>query len=154
MNNQILDIFDQKILDAVSRDGRITLTRLSQHVGLSKTPCQARLKRLETAGYIIGYRAILDPQKLGREHVAFVEVKLSNTTAKALNAFNRATRNIREIEQCHMIAGGFDYLLKVRTTDITEYRRILGEVISNLPHLAQSSTYVAMETVKENSPLE
>ena len=148
-----LDNFDRKIIRALAKDGRMTLAALSEAVGLSKTPCQARIKRLEAEGYILGYRAIISPVKLGLEHVAFVEVKLSDTRAAALRDFNIAVMDVAEIEQCHMIAGGFDYLLKVRTQDITEYRRILGEKISALPHVAQSSTYVAMETVKETASL-
>ncbi len=100
---------------------------------------------------ITGYRAVIDPAKVGLGHIAFVEVKLSNTTDKALNAFNAAVRKLAEVEQCHMIAGGFDYLLKVRTGDITAYRHVLGEKISALPHVAQSSTYVAMEAVKDEA---
>ncbi len=148
-NNSKLDAIDMKILHALSRDARITITDLSQEVGLSKTPCNSRLKRLEKEGVILGYRALLDPVKMGLDHIAFVEVKLSDTRAKALNEFNEAARKLPEIEQCHMIAGGFDYLLKVRTQDINSYRKIMGEKLSNLPHLAQTSTYVSMEAVKE-----
>jgi len=144
-----LDVFDHKILQAVGENARITVTELSQKVGLSKTPCHARLKRLETEGYILGYRALIDPVKLGLNHIAFVEVKLSDTTASSLTAFNDAVCKIPTIEQCHMIAGGFDYLLKVRTTNIEDYRRFLGEVISSLPFVGQTSTYVSMEAVKE-----
>ncbi|MEL7229021.1 MAG: Lrp/AsnC ligand binding domain-containing protein [Pseudomonadota bacterium] len=146
----MIDPFDQKILDALSHNARISITDLSKQVGLSKTPCHARLKKLEENGIIVGYRALLDPVKLGREHVAFVEVKLSDTRASALDAFNEAVRILPEVEQCHMIAGGFDYLLKVRTDNITSYRRVLGEAISALPHVAQTSTYVAMEAVKDS----
>lgn len=148
-----LDAFDLKIVGALSQDGRMTLAALSDIVGLSKTPCQARIRRLEKEGYILGYRAIVSLVKLGLEHVAFAEVKLNDTRAKALNEFNRAVMKVPEIEQCHMIAGGFDYLLKVRTRSITEYREVLGEKLSALPHVAQTSTYVAMETVKESSNL-
>ena len=154
LTNDTLDALDKQILRAVSLDARITITDLSQKVGLSKTPCTARLKRLEDKGYILGYRALLDPVKLGLDHIAFVEVKLSDTRASALEKFNDAVRNHPEVEQCHMIAGGFDYLLKVRTKDINDYRRFLGEVISTLPSVAQSSTYVAMEAVKDNTILE
>lgn len=147
------DRIDKKILKVLERDGRITVTALAEEVGLSKTPCQTRMRRLEKAGYIEGYRAILNPAKLGLEHIAFVEVKLANTTATALNAFNASVKSVPEIEQCHMIAGGFDYLLKVRTKNIRDYRRVLGEVLSALPHVAQTSTFVAMETVKESTPL-
>jgi Lrp/AsnC family leucine-responsive transcriptional regulator len=116
-------------------------------VGLSKTPCQVRLKRLTEAGVIKGFRAIVDPAKLGMDHVAFAEVKLSDTREQALREFNAAVRRIPEVEECHMIASSFDYLLKVRTSDIRRYRAVLGEKISSLPHVASTSTYVAMETV-------
>lgn len=146
-----IDQFDMKILRELSVNGRITVTELAGKVGLSKTPCLARMRRLEERGTITGYRAVIDPIKVGLGHIAFVEVKLANTTDKALNAFNAAVRKLAEIEQCHMIAGGFDYLLKVRTRDIAAYRQVLGEKISALPHVAQSSTYVAMEAVKDEA---
>jgi len=146
-----IDQLDMKILRELSVNGRISVTDLAAKIGLSKTPCLARMRRLETQGYILGYRAVIDPAKVGLGHIAFVEVKLSDTTDKALNAFNTAVRKLAEVEQCHMIAGGFDYLLKVRTGDITAYRHVLGEKISALPHVAQSSTYVAMEAVKDEA---
>ena len=144
-----IDSFDQAILNHLSTNGRMSVTELSRKIGLSKTPCQARIKRLETNGFITGYRAIINPIKLGLDHVAFVEVKLSDTRAKALAAFNASVMDIKEIEQCHMIAGGFDYLLKVRTQNITDYRHVMGEKISTLPHVSMTSTFVAMEAVKE-----
>ncbi len=98
---------------------------------------------------ITGYRAVIDPAKLGLDHVAFAEVKLSDTRETALEEFNAGVRRIPEVEECHMIAGGFDYLLKVRTADIRRYRIVLGEKISSLPHVANTSTFVAMETVKD-----
>lgn len=143
------DAFDRKILDIVGDDGRISVTDLARRVGLSKTPCQVRLKRLIDDGYILGFKAVLDPVKLGLDHVAFTEVKLSDTREAALKEFNTAVRKIKEVEECHMIAGSFDYLLKVRTADIRKYRHVLGEKISALPHVASSSTFVAMQTVKE-----
>ena len=144
-----LDRFDRAILKILAADGRISAVELSRRIGLSKSPVQARMKRLEELGVIAGYRAILDPVKMGQAHVAFVEVRLSDTREAALQAFNRAVATVAEIEQCHMIASRFDYLLKVRTSDIAEYRRVLAERISALPHVAQTSTYVAMEAVKE-----
>jgi Lrp/AsnC family leucine-responsive transcriptional regulator len=142
-----LDVFDRKIVDALVHDGRMTVTDLAAKVGLSKTPCQMRLQRLVESGVIAGFRAIVDPRKLGMDHVAFTEVKLSDTREKALGEFNAAVRRIPEVEECHMIASSFDYLLKVRTPDIRRYRTVLGEKISTLPHVASTSTYVAMETV-------
>lgn len=146
-----LDGHDKAILSELSLEGRIPVTELAVRVGLSKTPCQVRLKRLIEEGYIRGFRADLDPERLGLDHVAFAEVKLSDTRETALSAFNVAVRKVPEIESCHMIAGAFDYLLKVRTADIREYRRVLGEVISALPHVESSSTHVAMETVKDRA---
>jgi len=144
-----LDRIDRNIIAALSADGRLSMAALGAKVGLSKTPVQARVRRLEEAGYIRGYQAIVDREKMGKGHVAFVQVKLSDTRSDALDAFNRAVRLVPEIEQCHMIAANFDYLLKVRTRDIGAYRCVLGERISALPHVAQTSTYVAMETVKD-----
>lgn len=144
-----LDRFDQAILRIIATEGRISAVELARRIGLSKSPTQARMKRLEAAGVITGYRAQLDWVRMGLAHVAFVEVKLSDTREAALQAFNRAVMAIPEIEECHMIASRFDYLLKVRTADIMEYRRVLGERISALPHVASTSTYVAMETVKQ-----
>ncbi len=144
-----LDRFDSTILTVLAEDGRISITDLAKRIGLSKSPTQARLRRLEETGVILGYRALLDPIQLGLDHVAFVEVRLSDTREKALRAFNAAVARVPEIEQAHMIASHFDYLLKVRTRDMTAYRRFLGETISSLPHVANTSTYVAMEAVKE-----
>lgn len=144
-----LDLFDLKILDVMAVEGRVSVTELARHIGLSKSPTQARLKRLEDSGVIRGYRALFDPIRLGRDHVAFVEVKLTDTREAALAAFNTAVLRVGEIEQCHMIAGPFDYLLKVRTSDMAAYRMVLAEKVSTLPHVANTSTYVAMQAVKE-----
>lgn len=144
-----LDEFDRRILAALVEDGRMSVTDLATTVGLSKTPCQVRLRRLQESGVIRGFRAIVDPAKLGMDHVAFTEVKLSDTREAALNEFNVAVRRIPEVEECHMLASNFDYLLKVRTADIRRYRAVLGEKISALPHVASTSTFVAMETVLE-----
>lgn len=152
-DNETLDRIDIKILNELSGDGRMSIAELSRRVNLSKTPCQARVKRLEEAGYILGYRAVINPNRLGRPHVAFVEVRLSDTRAAALDAFNKAVRKLQEVEQCHMIASSFDYLLKVRTKDIADYRAVLGEKISALPHVAHTSTHVSMEAVKDDGEI-
>lgn len=146
-----LDAFDHAILKAISAHGRITITELAAQINLSKSPTQARLKRLEAASVITGYTAQLDPVRLGLAHIAFVEVKLDDTRERALKAFNEAVQSVPEIEQCHMIAGAFDYLLKVRCTDMMAYRTVLGEKISSLPHVAQTSTHVSMQAVKEDA---
>ena len=147
--NRQLDSYDLNILQILCNDGRLPATAIAESVGLSKTPCQRRIQRLQAEGFIKGYKAILDHQKLGRDHIAFAEVTLSDTREHALQKFNEAVATILEIEECHMIAGSFDYLLKVRTADINAYRKVLGESISSLPHVANSSTYVAMQSIKE-----
>jgi len=144
-----LDDFDRKIIAVLRQDGRISVTDLAHRIGLSKTPCQVRLRRLIASGVIRGFTALVDPAKLGFDHVAFAEVKLSDTREAALAEFNAAVQRIPEVEECHMIASSFDYLLKVRTPDIRRYRMVLGEKISSLPYVASTSTYVAMETVKD-----
>lgn len=150
MEQPPLDRIDLKIVDELRVDGRISINELARRVGLSKTPCQARLKRLMADGVIRGFRAVIDPQKLGLAHIAFTQVKLSDTREKALDAFRRAVLQVEEVEECHMIASNFDYLLKIRTADILAYRRVLGERISSLPNVASTSTYVAMETIIEH----
>ncbi|MBU2942175.1 winged helix-turn-helix transcriptional regulator [Shimia thalassica] len=147
--NVDLDRLDHAILEVLSSDGRISITDLAKRIGLSKSPTQARLRRLEAEGVIAGYRVLVDPIRLGLDHVAFVEVKLNDTREAALRAFNEAIILVGEIEQAHMIASNFDYLLKVRTRSMAAYRSVLAEKISTLPYVASTSTYVAMQAVKE-----
>lgn len=149
MSEDQLDRIDRNILAALSKDGRLSASELAAKVGLSKTPVQARVKRMERDGFIRGYSAVIDRERMGEAHVAFVQVKLADTRLPALSEFNRAIQAVPEIEQCHMMAASFDYLLKVRTRDIASYRRVLGERLSALPHVAQTSTFVAMELVKD-----
>jgi Lrp/AsnC family leucine-responsive transcriptional regulator len=145
-----LDGYDRAILKTLERNGRITVTDLAERVGLSKTPCQIRMKRLEARGYIRGYAAVMDYGLLDTNHIAFVQVRLTDTRAAALQAFNEAVADVTEIEECHMMAASFDYILKVRTRDIASYRTVLGETISELPYVASTSTFVCMEAVKEH----
>ena len=144
-----LDSFDHKLLAELAVNGRLPIIELARRIGLSKSPTQARLRRLEARGYILGYRALLDPEKLQREHVAFVEVRLTDTRETALSAFNKAVMGVPEIETCHLIAGQFDYLLKIRCRDMRAYRDILAEVVSTLPYVASTSTHVSMQAVKD-----
>jgi len=146
-HNNTIDRIDRRIIAALVEDGRMSITELATRVGLSKTPCQMRLKKLMQNGVISGFRAILNQTKIGLDHIAFTSVKLSDTRETALQAFNNAVQKIVEVESCHMIAGNFDYLLKIRTSDIKRYRTVLGEKISNLPHVASTSTFVVMQNV-------
>ncbi len=151
MPKKLLDRYDLAILRTLENNGRMTTIELADRIGLSKTPCHARIKRLETQGYIKGYAAVLNQELMGNKHVAFVQVKLKDTRAHALKAFNEAVQSVPVIEECHMMASDFDYILKVRTTDIATYREILGETITALPFVASTSTFVAMEIVKEHT---
>lgn len=149
MARATLDRTDLKILAEIQREGRISIIELARRVNLTKTPCAERLKRLEKDGVIRGYFARIEPKAVGASHVVMVQVQLRGTTAPELDAFNEAVRRVPEIQSCHMIAGGYDYLLKVRSRDIDDYRRSLGDVISKLPGVQQTHTYVVMETVKD-----
>ena len=144
-----LDRIDQSIIRELQKNSRITVTELASRVGLSKTPGQVRMRRLEEQGFITGYTALVNQTKLGLSHIAFAQVTLNDTSSGALTAFNKAVQSVSAVEQCHMIAGNFDYLLKVRTRDMQEYRQVLGEEISALPHVLQTSTFVVMENVKD-----
>ena len=144
----MLDNYDHKILKLLQSDGRMTITELSDHIGLSKTPCLNRVRKLETKGYIRGYRAVINHDLVDNNHIAFVQIKMDDTKTQALNAFNSAIKEIPEVVQCHMMASHFDYLLKVRTDNMESYRKVLGEKISALPHVQNSSTFVVMEEVK------
>ena len=144
-----LDAIDAKILKILATEGRLPAAEIARRVGLSTSPCQARIRKLENSGGILGYRAVLNPAMLDLEHVAFTEVKLGNTSESTLRAFNEMVRDIPEIEECHLIAGSFDYLLKVRTKDIRAFRTVLAERITKLPGLASTSTHISMESVKE-----
>lgn len=146
---QPLDKIDTAILRHLQSNARISITDLASRVGLTKTPCNIRMKRLESLGYILGYVTLLDPNKLGNNHIAFVQVTMNDTSSKALQSFNDAVMKIPSVEQCHMIAGGFDYLLKIRTADMSSFRAVLGEQISTLANVVQTSTFVAMENIKD-----
>ena len=143
-----LDRTDRKILATLQVDGRITTTELAERVGLSPTAVSERLKRLTRDGFIVGYGARLDPQKLGRGLLVFVEVLLDRTSPDVFDAFAAAVARAPEVMECHMVAGGFDYLVKSRVRDMAAYRRFLADVILALPGVRETRTYAVMEEVK------
>jgi Lrp/AsnC family leucine-responsive transcriptional regulator len=148
-----IDKIDRKILAVLQADGRIANVELAEKVGLSPTSIGERLKRLQRDGYIEGYGARLNPQMLGLGLLVFVEVLLDKTTPDVFERFARAVRLAPEVLECHMVAGGFDYLVKARVADMSAYRRFLGESLLALPGVRESRTYAVMEEVKRDAPL-
>lgn len=145
-----LDYIDKKIVDELQSNGRLSIVELAQRVNLTKTPCSERVRRLERTGVISGYRAQIDPAKIGMSHVTIVHVNMMQTIDNSLEDFNDAVKRIPEIQTCMMIAGSFDYMLKVRTRDMAHFRELLGDTISKLPNVMQTHSFAVMEMVKES----
>jgi Lrp/AsnC family transcriptional regulator, leucine-responsive regulatory protein len=143
-----LDRIDRKLLRLLQQDGRTSVSQLAREVHLSVTPTLERVRKLEAAGYIDGYFARLSSRKLGLGLLAYVEVLLDRTTRDAFERFKSAMLSYEEVMECHMVAGGFDYLLKVRVKDMERYRSFLGDSIASLPGVQQTHTYFVMEEVK------
>ena len=148
-----LDRIDLRILSVLQRDGRIPNLKLAEAVALSPTAVLARVQRLVREGYILGYEARLNPLKLGRGMLVFVEVLLDRTTPNVFDQFKAAVQVHDEIMECHMVAGGFDYLLKTRTSDMAAYRTFAGTVLWQLPGVRETRTYAVMEEVKNTTRL-
>jgi Lrp/AsnC family transcriptional regulator, leucine-responsive regulatory protein len=148
-----LDKIDLKILNALQIDGRISNLKLAEVVALSPTAVLARTQRLQREGYILGYEARLNPAKLGRGLTVFVEVLLERTTPQVFDQFKAAAQARPEILECHMVAGGFDYLLKTRVRDMAAYREFAATALWQLPGVRETRTYAVMEEVKETTRL-
>lgn len=148
-----LDRTDRRILAALQQDGRITTVELADRVGLSPTATSERVKRLIRDGFVTGFRAMLDPVRLGRGLMVFVEVGLDKTTPDVFERFATAVRRAPEVLECHMVAGGFDYLVKTRVADMAAYRHFLGDVLLSLPGVKETRTYAVMEEVKTDGLL-
>ena len=148
-----MDRIDLRILDVLQRDGRISNLKLSEAVALSPTAVLARVQRLTREGYILGYEARLNPLKLGAGMLVFVEVLLDRTSPNVFEQFKAAVQVHPEIQECHMVAGGFDYLIKTRTADMNSYRAFAGQVLWQLPGVRETRTYAVMEEVKNNALL-
>ena len=148
-----LDRLDLRILQALQQDGRTTNLKLAETVALSPTAVLARVQRLTREGYILGYEARLNPLKLGAAMLVFVEVLLDRTTPNVFDQFKAAVQVHPEIMECHMVAGGFDYLLKTRAADMNAYRVFAGNVLWQLPGVRETRTYAVMEEVKHSNHL-
>ena len=148
-----LDRIDLRILAGLQADGRVSNLKLAESVALSPTAVLARVQRLTKEGYILGYEARLNPLKLGRGMTVFVEVLLDKTTPNIFDAFKAAVQVCDDIMECHMVAGGFDYLLKTRMADMKAYREFAGSVLWQLPGVRETRTYAVMEEVKSTTRL-
>jgi Lrp/AsnC family transcriptional regulator, leucine-responsive regulatory protein len=148
-----IDALDLQILGVLQREGRIAVTELSKKVNLSPTPCTLRMRKLEQAGVIQGYHAHLAPAALSMSLLVFVTVKLKATDEATLRAFNAAVKPVKQILECHMTGGGFDYLLKLRVRDMVEFRDVHGSVLGELPMVEGTHSYFVMEEVKETTLL-
>ena len=148
-----LDRIDLKILTCLQEDGRISNLKLAETVALSPTAVLSRVQRLTKDDYILGYEARLNPLKLDAGMMVFVEVVLDRTTPNVFEAFKAAVQVHAEILECHMVAGGFDYLLKTRMADMNSYREFAGTVLWQLPGVRETRTYAVMEEVKDPTHL-
>jgi len=146
-----LDAIDLRILEELQKDGRLSNQDLSKRIHLSPTPCLNRVKRLEKQGLITGYAAFVDAEKLGAGLLVFVEVVLDRTTPDVFDAFKKTVLQMESVLECHMVSGGFDYLIKARFPDMARYRDFLGRSLAALPSVRETHTYVAMEEVKNTT---
>ena len=153
MKTRVLDRIDYRILGHLQENGRVTNADLARFVNLSPTPCLERVKRLEREGYIEKYVGILNPYKLNAGLLAFIQVTLHSTASKDLEQFNDAVSSLEQVQECHMVSGGFDYLVKVRTSDMQAYRNFLGHELADIPNVRETHTYVVMQEVKVESSI-
>ena len=141
---------DRNIVRLLQRDARMAHTELARRVGLSTTPCKERVRRLEREGVIQHYQAVLDPAALDRALVVFVQIRLNRTSQDIFEEFTAAALDLPEVQECYLVSGNFDYLIKARVADMNAYRDLLGETLLTLPGVQESTSYVVMEQVKES----
>jgi Lrp/AsnC family leucine-responsive transcriptional regulator len=146
-----IDRIDRRILIELQKNGKISNVDLAKTVGLSPSPCLERVKRLEQQGYILGYHARVDPNKLGAAMLVFVEITLTKTSVDIFAEFSAAVQAHEDIQECHLVSGNFDFLLKARVADMSSYRKLLGDTLLRLPGVSESRTYVVMEEVKHTA---
>jgi Lrp/AsnC family transcriptional regulator, leucine-responsive regulatory protein len=147
------DRVDRQLLTLLQADGRLTVAELARTVNLTLTPCIERVRRLEREGFIEGYFARLNARRLGQNMLAFTEVTLDHATPDVFERFREAVAPVEEIVECHMVAGGFDYLVKTRVRDLEEYRRVLGDKIASVRGVRHTQTYFVLEEVKSTHVL-
>ena len=152
-DNVQLDDTDRRLLRVLQRDGRISNLDLAQQCNLSASACSDRVRRLRQRGVITGFAAILDPKAIDRALLIFVEVQLDRTTGDTFTEFAHAAQRTPEILECHMVAGGFDYLIKARVADMDAYRVFLGDILVRMPGVRETRTYAVLEEVKSTTAL-
>ena len=148
-----LSQIDRNILRTLQADGRISYAELARQVGLTTTPCIERVRKLEKSGVIKGYQAILEPEHLDSGLVVFVQIRLSRTSQDNFEAFRKAVVELEEVQECYLVSGNFDYLIKARVADMAAYRGFLGDTLLTLPYVQESTSYVVMEQLKETLKL-
>jgi Lrp/AsnC family leucine-responsive transcriptional regulator len=148
------DTMDFRILMALQRQGRMTNAELSEKVNLSPSACHRRVQRLEDAGIIKEYVALLDPRKLGRMTVVFVEITLQGQADDILDAFERQVARVPDVMECHLMAGSADYILKVLARDTEDFARIHRQHLSRLPGVAQMQSSFALRTVFKTTAID
>lgn len=148
-----LDRLDRRILDALQREGRLSMTELAARVGLSASPCSERVRRMEREGVITGYHARVDPAALGRNLLVFVEITLSAKSDAVFDQVRAAMRAVPDVQECHLVSGSFDYLVKARLPAMADYRNLLGRILKGIPVPAQSHSYVVMEEIQDSQAL-
>ncbi|PHR80634.1 MAG: leucine-responsive transcriptional regulator Lrp [Colwellia sp.] len=151
--NKKIDRIDKNILVELQKDGRLSNVELSKRVGLSPTPCLERVKRLEKEQYITGYQANLNSVKLDLALLVFVEISLTKTSPDVFDDFAAAVHELDVIQECHLVSGDFDFLLKTRVKDMLAYRQLLGDTLLRLPAVSESRTYVVMDEIKSSNML-
>ncbi len=127
----------------------MAITELASQVGLSATACTERVRRLERDGVISGYHARIDPARLGRKLLVFVELKMSTKSDDVFERVKRQIAHVPEVLECHLVSGDFDYLVKLRLREMSEYRHLLGKILLKLPSATESRSYIVMEEIKE-----
>ena len=143
-----IDRIDRNILVELQKNGRLSNVELSKRVGLSPTPCLERVKRLEKDNVILGYHAKLNPYKVDAALLVLVEITLTKTSPDVFDEFSKAVHQLDVIQECHLVSGNFDFLLKTRVKDMLAYRKLLGETLLKLPSVSESRSYMVMEEVK------
>lgn len=149
-----LDRIDRRILRLLQTDGRIANVELARQVNLTPTPCLERVKRLEREGFIMNYVALIEPKRANVALCAYIEVQLTHSTTAAFKKFNQHMLNLPEVQECQMVAGGFDYLIKIRVADMQHYQRFLGEKLASIEGISQTHTYVVIQDVKSTTAIQ